>query len=215
MDNIDNFAIFDSPGDTEIIDDLQIFAHKGKKYSKLIIYILDERKILDANSLGNNKELTNLINLKKEYNIPLLILLTYCDDYCKGVKDTDKDWKLICKDNLKKNEKNLIEHIQNNFNIKIGENNIIHVVLVDQIKMSDEEIINSLDPEDRVAYENANEEMKKTLIKFYRIGLDVSINEVKQFIKNEKEIGVKVRDKKELSEIIKEYLPFKYHNVLN
>ena len=210
MDNIDNFAIIDSPGDTEINDDLQLFAHKGKKYSKLIIYILDERKILDANSLGNNKELTNLINLKKEYK-----LLTHCDDYCKGVKDTEENWKLICKDNLKKNEKNLIEHIQNNFKIKIGENNIIHVVLVDQIKMSDEEIINSLDPEDRDAYENANEEMKKTLIKFYRKGMDNPIKEVEQFIKNEEEIGVKVRNKKELSEIIKEYLPFKYHNVLN
>ena len=67
----------------------------GYIYSKMLIYILDERKSLDEDSMANNKKLLKLIKLKIEYKIPLLIILTHCDNYCYEIKKADKNWKNI------------------------------------------------------------------------------------------------------------------------
>ena len=71
--NIDNFAIIDSPGDTENDDYLELFAKKGYAYSKLLIYVMDERKELDADSMKNNKKLQSLVRLRLDYKIPLFL----------------------------------------------------------------------------------------------------------------------------------------------
>ena len=52
-----NFAIIDSPGDTENDQYLQFFASKGYIYSKMLIYFIDEGKLLDADAMRNNKNL--------------------------------------------------------------------------------------------------------------------------------------------------------------
>ena len=51
----ENFAIIDSPGDTEIDDYLTFFAKKVYAYSKMLIYVMDERKTLDIDFMENNQ----------------------------------------------------------------------------------------------------------------------------------------------------------------
>ena len=103
-----NFAIIDSPGDTENDNYLEIFASKGYIYSKLLIYIMNEESDLDADSLRKNEKLNILINLRTKYKIPLLILLTNSDTFCDKVKKSDENWRKICKEHINNNKINLL-----------------------------------------------------------------------------------------------------------
>ena len=69
----ENFAIIDSPGDTEIEESLKKFASKGYLYTKMLIYMMSEEKKLDDDSLGKNEYLEILLEMKVKYKVPLLI----------------------------------------------------------------------------------------------------------------------------------------------
>ena len=56
----------------------------------MIIYIISEIVVLNANSTRNNNRLKNIIEISSKYKIPLLILLTHSDSYCKDVKSSDE-----------------------------------------------------------------------------------------------------------------------------
>ena len=58
----------------------------------MLVYIMDERKTLDSDSLKDNEKLKELIKLKINYKIPLLILLTHSDNYCDEIKKTNENW---------------------------------------------------------------------------------------------------------------------------
>ena len=109
----ENFALIDSPGDTEKASYLQLFAEKGHSYFKLLIYVIDERKTLDSDSMKNNIKLEALIKLKMNYKIPILILLTHFDNYCDAIKKTEEGWKQICKNSFIRNKKDLLDYINN------------------------------------------------------------------------------------------------------
>ena len=68
----ENFAIIDSPGDTEIDKCLELFASKGYIYSKLLIYLIKEDSALDADSLRKNENINKIIEQRVKYKIPLL-----------------------------------------------------------------------------------------------------------------------------------------------
>ena len=214
----ENFALIDSPGDTEIDENLEILSSKGYNYSKILIYVIDERQQLDARALRKNKKLEEIINMRLKYKIPIIILLTHSDNYCEEVKKSNNnDWKNICKTNIINNKTNLLEYIneiekKNQSDLKTEENDILHVVLVEPKtkKLTDEEIINLFDEETREEYDNANEEEKKTIIKFFGRGKKSTNNEVKDFLEKE----IKVLGKKELAKILKEILPSQYFGAL-
>ena len=82
--------------------------------------------------------------MRTKYKIPILILLTHSDDYCDKIKKADNNWKIICKEHIINNKQNLLNYIngqikevkENNF--KLDENKIIHTVLIESKKISDE-----------------------------------------------------------------------------
>ena len=173
---------------------------------------------MDARALRKNKKLEEIINMRLKYKIPIIILLTHSDNYCEEVKKSNNnDWKNICKTNIINNKTNLLEYIneiekKNQSDLKTEENDILHVVLVEPKtkKLTDEEIINLFDEETREEYDNANEEEKKTIIKFFGRGKKSTNNEVKDFLEKE----IKVLGKKELAKILKEILPSQYFGAL-
>ena len=187
----DNFAILDSPGDTEIDKYLQFFSKKGYIYSKMLIYIMDERRALDSDSIGKNENLKTLLNLTKDYKIPLIILLT------KTIND---------------NKSNLLKFINdpmNNYNI--GENDIMHIVLVEEkVEMTLEEKLKNLDEETREEYDKSDEATRKIILKIFYRGKNSNNNEVKDFLDKE----IKILRQKELIKKIKEKLPSQYHSAL-
>lgn len=177
--------------------------------------MIDEKKTLDSDSIRNNKKLETLINLRLDYKIPLLILLTHSDNYCDEVKKTEKDWKNICKNAFDQNKKNLLDYLNEQIKKKksdfiMNENDIIHIVLEESEKMTEGEIIKSLPEANREIYEKVDENTKKILLKFYMDGIKSKENEVRDFIEKE----IHVLGQKELLEKIKEYLPSQYHNAL-
>lgn len=163
MKDINNFAILDSPGDTEISKNLEIFASKGYLLTKLLVYIINEGNELDADSLGNNKNLDILIESLAKYKIPLLIFLTHCDTYCKKVKEEDKNWKQTCKEHFDENKKKLLSHInellENQFkcDFKMNKNDIMHIVLLETNSISDEELIKRLNPRLKEKYDKGDQ----------------------------------------------------------
>ena len=206
----ENFAILDSPGDTENDKYLQFFSKKGYIYSKMLIYIMDERRGLDSDSIGNNENLKALLNLIKDYKIPLIILLTHSDNYCEEIKKTERDWKEICLKTINDNKSNLLKFINdpmNNYNI--GENDIMHIVLVEEkVEMTLEEKLKNLDEETREEYDKSDEATRKIILKaYYRRSNN---NEVKDFLDKE----IKILRQKELIKKIKEKLPSQYHSAL-
>ena len=205
----ENFAILDSPGDTENDKYLQFFSSKGYIYSKMLIYIIAERSVLDSNSIGNNEKLKTLLNLRRDYKIPLLILLTHSDNYCEEVKNRENEWKETCKKTINDNKNNLLKFINEN-NYNIGENDIMHIVLVEEkVEMTLEEKVKNLDDETREEYENSDESTRKIILRtFYRKNLNN--NEVKDFLDKE----IKILRQKGLIEKIKEKLPSQYHSAL-
>ena len=214
----ENFAIIDSPGDTEIEESLKKFASKGYLYTKMLIYMMSEEKKLDDDSLGKNEYLEILLETKVKYKIPLLIFLTHSDDYCDNIKKrNNKDWKKICKDHLDENKKELLSHLQrlidNNFkgNCKMNENDIMHIVLLEPVKRSDEEIIGELDEVLKEEYDNGDEEEKKKILSDYRKYAEAKEFIVCNFLKK----NMKVLYPKELIKKIKENIPSQYHSALN
>ena len=206
----ENFAILDSPGDTENDKYLQFFSSKGYIYSKMLIYIIDERRGLDSDSIGNNEKLKTLLNLRRDYKIPLLILLTHSDNYCEGVKKVENEWKEICKKTINDNKSNLIKFINEN-NYNIGENDIMHIVLVEEkVEMTLEEKVKNLDDETREEYENSDEATRKIILRTFYRGKNLNNNEVKDFLDKE----IKILRQKGLIEKIKEKLPSQYHSAL-
>ena len=206
----ENFAILDSPGDTENDKYLQFFSSKGYIYSKMLIYIIAERSVLGSDSIGNNEKLKTLLNLRRDYKIPLLILLTHSDNYCEEVKNRENEWKEICKKTINDNKSNLIKFINEN-NYNIGENDIMHIVLVEEkVEMTLEEKVKNLDDEAREEYENSDEATRKIILRtFYRVK-NLNNNEVKDFLDKE----IKILRQKGLIEKIKEKLPSQYHSAL-
>lgn len=207
----DNFAILDSPGDTEIDKYLQFFSKKGYIYSKMLIYIMDERIALDSDSIGNNENLKELLNLTKDYKIPLIILLTHSDNYCEEIKKTERDWKEICLKTINDNKSNLLKFINdtmNNYNI--GENDIMHIVLVEEKVETLEEKLKNLDEETREEYDKSDEATRKMILKIFYRGKNSNNNEVKDFLDKE----IKILRQKELIKKIKEKLPSQYHSAL-
>ena len=223
---MDNFAIIDSPGDTEIEKYLELFASKGYLYSKMLIYLINEESVLDADSFRNNNKLTKLIEIKAKYKIPLLILLTHSDTYCEKVKnENEEEWQEICKEHLKGNKNNCLSHINgiigtlsesNSSSIlKMNENDIFHILLVENTKeLPEEEYIKKLKKNKKMfqKYEKANEEKKKEILENFIDTLQGE-NEVSEFLNEEKELNV--LDQKKLIEILKEKLPSQYHKAFN
>ena len=206
----ENFAILDSPGDTENDKYLQFFSSKGYIYSKMLIYIIDERSVLDSDSIGNNEKLKTLLNLRRDYKIPLLILLTHSDNYCEEVKNRENEWKETCKNTINDNKNNLLKFINEN-NYNIGENDIMHIVLVEEkVEMTLEEKVKNLDDETREEYENSDEATRKIILRTFYRGKNSNNNEVKDFLDKE----IKILRQKELIEKIKEKLPSQYHSAL-
>ena len=206
----ENFAILDSPGDTENDKYLQFFSSKGYIYSKMLIYIIDERSVLGSDSIGNNEKLKTLLNLRRDYKIPLLILLTHSDNYCEEVKKRENEWKETCKNTINDNKNNLLKFINEN-NYNIGENDIMHIVLVEEKEeMTLEEKVKNLDDETREEYENSDEATRKIILRTFYRGKNLNNNEVKDFLDKE----IKILRQKGLIEKIKEKLPSQYHGAL-
>ena len=214
----------DSPGDTENDKYLEKFSYKGYLFSKMLIYVIDERKQLDADAIRKNDKLKILVDLKLNYKIPLLILLTQSDNCCDILKkspDNKDNWKNISQEQLTNNKKLLLEHInklieKKDKNYKMNENNIIHAVLIEPNKfnMTEEEkkkIISNFTPFMKKMYDNANEEEKLDMLKSFVNTIDSREIEVHYFLDNE----IKISRPKHLIEIIKNELPNQYHIALN
>ena len=214
FEDIKNFAIIDSPGDNENNQNLEYFAEKGCQFSKMLIYIISEENIL---SLKDHRKLKELVKLRIKYKIPLLIILTNSDNYCNKVKQSSDEWKTICKKNINNNKEILINYINEQIkkvggnNFKIEESNIIHAVLVEPKEIRDDEVKKSFNEEELEEYNNANDEEKKIMLKYYRRGMQSKENEIKNFIQKE----INVFGQNELIEKIKEKIPSQYHNALS
>ena len=178
----------------------------------MIIYIISEIVILNANSTRNNNRLKNIIEISSKYKIPLLILLTHSDSYCKDVKSSDeKNWKKICKDNINRNKELLLEFINETIGIKMQENDIIHTVLVEPDKIPDEEIIKKFPKKTKEKYDKADDKGKRDILEIFIDGMESNVNEIQYFIEQE----IKIYGRQKLIEKIKEKLPFQYHSALN
>ena len=71
-----------------------------------MVYLLSEAKTLDADSISKNKNLKQIIELRMNYQIPLMILLTHSDDHCDTIKKIEtNNWEKICEDNFINNKK--------------------------------------------------------------------------------------------------------------
>ena len=214
--DIENFAIIKFPGDNEIGRDVEFLISKVLVYSKLLIYIIDEGISIDPDRLRHNIILNKLVNLRKKNKISLIILLTHFDNYCNEIKlfENENNWKLICKENIIKNKINILKYIneiENNIksDIKIKEKDIMHVVLIEREKISNEEIIKKFPKKVKEMYDKADEEKKLMILETFREGLNDG-DEIVDFLNEE----MNVLDPNKLKLIIKENLPFKYHRVL-
>ena len=212
----------DSPGDTENDKYLEKFSYKGYLFSKMLIYVIDEKKQLDADAIRKNEKLKLLVNLRLNYKIPLLILLTQSDNYCDILRkspDNKNNWKIISEKKLYNNKTVLLEYINGLIEKeenKMKENHIIHAVLiepnkVDITKEEKERIINNFTPIMNKIYDNANEEEKLDIIKSFTNTIESREAEIHEFLDNK----IKISRPKHLIEIIKNELPNQYHIALN
>ena len=97
----------------------------------------------------------------------------------------------------------------NNYNI--GENDIMHIVLVEEkVEMTLEEKLKNLDEETREEYDKSDEATRKIILKIFYRGKNSNNNEVKDFLDKE----IKILRQKELIKKIKEKLPSQYHSAL-
>ena len=212
----------DSPGDTENDKYLEELSYKGYLFSKMLIYVIDEKKQLDADAIRKNEKLKLLVNLRLNYKIPLLILLTQSDNYCDILRkspDNKNNWKIISEKKLYNNKTVLLEYINGLIEKeenKMKENHIIHAVLiepnkVDITKEEKERIINNFTPIMNKIYDNANEEEKLDIIKSFTNTIESREAEIHEFLDNK----IKISRPKHLIEIIKNELPNQYHIALN
>lgn len=182
----------------------------------MIIYIIDERKALDADSMKNNNNLETLIKLREKYKIPFLLLLTHSDKYCDEVKKSDNNWKEICKKQINANKENLLEYIndlikKNSWDYTMDKNSILHTVLLEQNnKMDVKEIVKNLDVETQKEYNEGDEATKSMILKIYSRLKGTMESEVDSFLNKE----IKILRPKDLIEEIKKILPSQYHNAL-
>lgn len=182
----------------------------------MLVYIMDERKTLDSDSLKDNEKLKELIKLKINYKIPLLILLTHSDNYCDEIKKTNENWKGICMKGIKENKEDLLNHINNNIikglkiqEFKMDKDDILHVVLIQEKTIDENALLNLLDEEEKIEYDKADEKGKQKILKPYKKAINFKASEVPDFLKENKVLG-----KKELIEKMKEKFPFQYHKTL-
>jgi len=179
----------------------------------MLIYIIDEGKVLDADSMKNNKKLDELINLRIEYKIPLYFLLTHFDDYCDKIKKDEKlekNWKENCKNTYENNKINLINYIKDK-GLEINEKDIMHVVLGGSKELTEEEKIKNLPEDIKEDYDKGNEIIKKIILKSYYKGKDDGKREVQDFLGKE----IKILRQKDLIEEMRKILPSQYCNALN
>ena len=155
--------------------------------------------------------------MRMKYKSKLIILLTHSDTYCEKIKK-EKDWKNLCRDDLNKNKKDLLIHMNQlvtekyKSNFIMNENDVFHISLDDYIKITDEEIIKNFNDIQKKFYEEANEVYKNMLIETIKEGLNKNNqNETKDYTINE----LNVLDKNKLIEKLKEILPSQYHSVFN
>ena len=179
--------------------------------------MIDERINLNADSIRNNKNLINLLKLRNDYKIPLLILLTHSDNYCNEVKRANENWKEICKNQINKNKNDLLEYINKvikeelNSDYIMEETDIIHTVLVEiEEKIDENKIIEEFDDETKEEYEQADDVGKKYIIKYFIKGRKSKENVVKNFL--EKEINIV--GPRLLIEKLKKKLPSQFHGAL-
>ena len=203
------------PGETEINEYWYYYLRESYRYSKSLIYLIDESREIDSDILRNNKSLEKIIELKLKYNMPILILLTQVDIYLEIVKRNENDWKNICKKKINNNKNILLSYIneliiKNKSNFKFSENDIMHISLIGYQQFTDEEIIKEFDVRILYEYNNADEENKKMIIKYFNNGLKGGMSE---FIKLKTEMNI--LNKRELIEKIKEIIPSKYHHALS
>ena len=211
--NVENFAIINSSGDIEYDNYLDLFLQKIYTYSKLLIYLIADRGYLGEDYIRKNTNFEALIKFKLKYNIPLLILLTHFDIYCKEVKKSELNWENICKNTLKINKENILNYIKNEIikskEFKFNQDDILYTVLIEPKKITDEDIVNKFDEDTKEEYINLNEKEKRKMIKAIRIGMNLRGEEFEDFFKE-----MKIYKPKELAEKIKEKIPIKYHNAL-
>ena len=189
---------------------------EGYKYSKIIFYILSEENTLDANSLGNNKKLEKIIEMRMKYKSKLIILLTHSDTYCDKIKK-ENEWKNLCKKSLNDNKNYLLKHMNQlvtekyKSNFIMNENDVFHISLDDYIEISDDEIINNFSDDNKVLYQQGDIAFKTMLLKFAKGIYKKNQTESKDFTINK----LNVLDKNKLIEKLKEILPSQYHSVFN
>ena len=187
----------------------------------MLFYIISEENTLASDSLEDNKNLESIIELKIIKKFPLFIFLTYSDTYCKKVMgniNENENWEQICKNNINKNKINLLSYIKKlienkNLDYQIDyqeiENNIIHVVLVEHKKITDDEAIKKMPKRLRDKYnKESDNKKKKDILEPFIDGLEADENEIKDFFEEEK---INILKPNELIEKIKEKLPSQYH----
>ena len=164
--------------------------------------------------MKNNKNLATLIKLRLDYKIPILILLTHFDNYCDEIKKTENNWEEICANSLYTNTKDLSNYINNkiikekyNEELKFEDDDVLHIVLVEPKKMSDEDFIKTLSEEDKKIYDNSDETGKKNLLRFLKKGSEIKEEGVQKFLRQNSVLGPK-----ELIKKLKEKFPHQYHN---
>ena len=179
----------------------------------MLFYIISEESTLASDSLGDNKKLENIIELKINYKIPLFILLTNADNYCKKVRSQDdENWKQICKNSINNNKNNLLSYInkvieKNKIDFKTDLNEF--TVLVEHKKITDDEAIKKMPKRTRDKYEKeSDKEKKKDILEPFIDGLEADENEIKDFFEEEE---INILKPNELIEKIKEKLPSQYH----
>ena len=178
---------------------------------------MNEESDLDADSLRKNEKLNILINLRTKYKIPLLILLTNSDTFCDKVKKSDENWRKICKEHINNNKINLLSYINDlieksyNSDFTMNEKDIIHIVLVEPKKISDEEIIKKMPKKVREKYDKADEEKKSIILETFKEGFESAEDEVKSFFEEEMDIY----DSTKLINRLKQKLPSQYHSAFN
>ena len=93
----------------------------------------------------------------------------------------------------------------------MNEKDIIHIVLVEPKKISDEKIIKKMPKKIREKYDKADEEKKSIVLETFREGFESAEDEVKSFFEEEMDIY----DSTKLINRLKQKLPSQYHSAFN
>ncbi len=134
--------------------------------------------------------------------------MTHSDNYIDEIKKTNRNWKDICREKIAENKINLLNFVnkiieEKDSNFKMDKNEILHTLLIDIEKISNDDIISKMEENIKELYDKSNEEIKKAILDSFRAWKESRDKEVSKFIE---EIGV--LGHKELINKIKEKLPF-------